>query len=71
MTSIALCLSREDAAKSGADEVFLWDGTPGDSWSSPFSWCNSVHAVRSSSGRAGSAVSERVWTSLRMEVSEK
>ncbi|WP_234057955.1 hypothetical protein [Microbacterium sp. NFH-22A-Y] len=32
MTSIALCLSREDAAKSGADEVFLWDGTPGDSF---------------------------------------
>lgn len=32
MTSIALCLTREDAAASGADEVFLWDGTAGDSF---------------------------------------
>ncbi len=32
MTSIALCLTREDAAKSVTDEVFLWDGTAGDSF---------------------------------------
>lgn len=32
MTSIALCLTREDADSSGADEVFLWDGTAGDSF---------------------------------------
>lgn len=32
MTSIALCLTRADADASGADEVFLWDGTPRDSF---------------------------------------
>ncbi|GAA2959403.1 7-cyano-7-deazaguanine synthase [Microbacterium schleiferi] len=32
MTSIELCLSREEAAASSTDEVFLWDGTTGDSF---------------------------------------
>lgn len=47
--------------------------------SSPVSWCQirlllgggDGQAVRNSSGRAGSAWSWRMWTSLRMEMSEK